>query len=203
MTDTTKPPLGLKPRWLHEEQRLAEVREALERYEGLIDPPPDEWLGEYKWLTARVAINRRNSCYTSQKQPQEPMADQQGTSTPSDPKGEVTNDRQHYVGVPVLPDELLEKWYGCRLLKVEREAAQNLIDWVADKQLQFCLEWLRRVANMPNTAERIARELRPKPLRDQALQDLEDLIPSLMGTAGVGERLSRLRHAIKSIPGEL
>ena len=50
-TDIKKqPPVGLKPRWLHEEQRLKEVKEAILRYIDAGVAIPKEWMEEYEEL---------------------------------------------------------------------------------------------------------------------------------------------------------
>lgn len=48
---TPKPPLGLKPRKLHDEDRLNEVRSAIRRYVVARLDVPAEWLTEYFELT--------------------------------------------------------------------------------------------------------------------------------------------------------
>lgn len=45
-----KPPLGIKPRRLHEKQRLAALVEAIKRYAEADFPIPDEWWEEYEEL---------------------------------------------------------------------------------------------------------------------------------------------------------
>lgn len=47
---TNKPPLGLKPRWLHEKQRVKEICDAMERYAQARMPVPVEWITELKDL---------------------------------------------------------------------------------------------------------------------------------------------------------
>ena len=42
----TKPPLGLKPKWVHDMQRKIEILEAMERYCDAEVPIPKEWLRE-------------------------------------------------------------------------------------------------------------------------------------------------------------
>lgn len=42
-----RPPIGLKPRWLHDEQRQIEVKEAINRYINVGMKIPQEWLDEY------------------------------------------------------------------------------------------------------------------------------------------------------------
>lgn len=45
-----KPPLGLKPKWLHDEQRLDEVVAAINRYIEAKKLIPQEWMEEYNLL---------------------------------------------------------------------------------------------------------------------------------------------------------
>ena len=46
--ETVKPPLGLKPKWLHDEQRHAELVSAIKRRLKKGVDIPDEWIREYK-----------------------------------------------------------------------------------------------------------------------------------------------------------
>jgi hypothetical protein len=48
------PPLGLKPRWLADEQRLQEVADAINRYRKAGVAIPLEWLDEYDELGRRL-----------------------------------------------------------------------------------------------------------------------------------------------------
>lgn len=41
-----KPPIGLMPEHLHKEQRLTEIKEALQRYAAVYKVPPIEWIAE-------------------------------------------------------------------------------------------------------------------------------------------------------------
>jgi len=45
-----KPPVGLKPKWLHDEQRLDEIKAAISRYTEKGEPIPQEWIEEYNSL---------------------------------------------------------------------------------------------------------------------------------------------------------
>jgi len=49
-----RPPLGLKPKWLHDEQRLAAVTGAISRYTETKKEIPSEWLEEYNYLVTIV-----------------------------------------------------------------------------------------------------------------------------------------------------
>lgn len=50
-----KPPLGLKPRWLHDAFRTYDIVSALERYIEVRKPIPIEWVEEYNELAERRA----------------------------------------------------------------------------------------------------------------------------------------------------
>lgn len=54
-----EPPLGLKPRWLHDEQRLAEVDAAIERYTKERRIVPQEWLDEQEHLQFQKRIHNK------------------------------------------------------------------------------------------------------------------------------------------------
>lgn len=48
-----RPPLGLKPRWVHNEQRLREVNEAIQRYRAANKEVPKVWYKEHSLLTVQ------------------------------------------------------------------------------------------------------------------------------------------------------
>lgn len=54
IADMEKPSLGLKPMWLHNEERLKEINEAISRYGEAGMDIPDEWIGEMQSLQAYV-----------------------------------------------------------------------------------------------------------------------------------------------------
>jgi len=47
-----KPPTGLKPKWMADEQRMVEISVAITQYMGSCKPIPKEWLAEYNKLAA-------------------------------------------------------------------------------------------------------------------------------------------------------
>lgn len=50
-----KPPLAVKPRWIHEEHRMAALQEAFNRFMDVYHEIPQEWLDEYNELAKRKA----------------------------------------------------------------------------------------------------------------------------------------------------
>ena len=52
--DMLKPPLGLKPRWLAEEERFDEVDEAIKRYVQANKKVPSEWRDEWNELYVKM-----------------------------------------------------------------------------------------------------------------------------------------------------
>ena len=48
--DSIKPPLGVMPRWIHDQKRLHALYEAMERYKERHFPIPKEWENEYQEL---------------------------------------------------------------------------------------------------------------------------------------------------------
>ena len=48
--DDCKPPIGLKPKWIHEEERKTEILDAMERYSEAGLPIPKEWIEELREL---------------------------------------------------------------------------------------------------------------------------------------------------------
>jgi hypothetical protein len=53
---STAPPIGLRPRWLVDEQRASEIVEAINRYAAMSKPVPLEWVTE---LQERLATRSR------------------------------------------------------------------------------------------------------------------------------------------------
>ena len=47
---TKKPPLGLKPKWVHDYERKCEILDAMERYSEVNFPIPKEWITELREL---------------------------------------------------------------------------------------------------------------------------------------------------------
>ena len=52
-----KPPLGIPPRHLHEENRMQQISDAVARYTEVFKPIPAEWIEEYNELAARRTTN--------------------------------------------------------------------------------------------------------------------------------------------------
>lgn len=50
------PPLGVKPRWIIEEERIKELQDAIKRFLDTNWPIPDEIFKEYNALTERLDI---------------------------------------------------------------------------------------------------------------------------------------------------
>ena len=49
-TLTSKPPLGLKPKYIHDKARVEEILDAMERYSYQRFPIPIEWIEELRGL---------------------------------------------------------------------------------------------------------------------------------------------------------
>jgi hypothetical protein len=47
VTEHPRPPLGIKPKWLHDEQRREDIIEAAFRCYEAKKPIPIEWINEY------------------------------------------------------------------------------------------------------------------------------------------------------------
>lgn len=48
-----KPPLGLKPKWVHDEERKLEILDAIERYSEAEKSIPKEWVIELRELICK------------------------------------------------------------------------------------------------------------------------------------------------------
>lgn len=53
------PPIGVKPRFIHDEQRLDEIEKAIVRFAGARWPIPDEVTEEYNELAERLKREKR------------------------------------------------------------------------------------------------------------------------------------------------
>lgn len=53
MPEYERPPLGLRPRIIADEQRLQEIKEAIMRFMAADRSIPQEWLDEYNELVAK------------------------------------------------------------------------------------------------------------------------------------------------------
>lgn len=54
MSMVKKPPLGVAPKWFHQEHRLGELCEAVVRYRQEAVSIPDEWLEEIRDLSGEI-----------------------------------------------------------------------------------------------------------------------------------------------------
>ena len=50
MCEHQKPPLGLKPKEIHDQQRALEILEAMKRYVLADEPIPTDWFNELSFL---------------------------------------------------------------------------------------------------------------------------------------------------------
>jgi hypothetical protein len=54
MEKLRKPPIGIKPRYLHDEQRLKDLQGAIKRYAKKFFQINPEWITEYNQLIAKL-----------------------------------------------------------------------------------------------------------------------------------------------------
>lgn len=54
-----RPPLGLVPRYIRQEERLKEINEALQRYITAVKPIPSEWVEEKLYLEAILEVRKK------------------------------------------------------------------------------------------------------------------------------------------------
>lgn len=52
----SKPPLGVKPKWLHDEERKQELKKTIERHLVESEAIPIEWVEEYNELTSSRGV---------------------------------------------------------------------------------------------------------------------------------------------------
>lgn len=60
MKRSEKPPFGVKPRYLLDEERINELKEAIGRFLESNWPIPDEITAEYNYLTERLEVEGEN-----------------------------------------------------------------------------------------------------------------------------------------------
>lgn len=58
--DKNKPPIGIKPRYIHDEQRLIDIQRAIERFLYACMPIPIEWIYEYNELVVKQKEGEQN-----------------------------------------------------------------------------------------------------------------------------------------------
>jgi len=60
MKKTKQPPLGVRPRFILDEERINELKEAIGRFLDSNWPIPDEITVEYNYLTERLEVEGEN-----------------------------------------------------------------------------------------------------------------------------------------------
>lgn len=60
MEQVTKPPLGVIPKWIHDEHRREDVGSAIIRYVEACLPVDPEWVEEYNSLTEAISKRSRS-----------------------------------------------------------------------------------------------------------------------------------------------
>ena len=61
MKRSKKPPLGVRPRFLLDEDRINELKEAIVRYLTANWPIPDTIISEYNYLTEKLEVEGENN----------------------------------------------------------------------------------------------------------------------------------------------
>jgi hypothetical protein len=100
------------------------------------------------------------------------------------------------------PPELVQQWIneedGLTAGHIATQAAQ----WGADQELEACCKCLT-LLGCSGTAAEVRADRRPKPpsLKEQALADLDYLIPYL-NNIGMGFKSTNLRRALEALPND-
>jgi hypothetical protein len=115
------------------------------------------------------------------------------------------------LGTPVPPDELIEEWkeqysrirYSDQypIGACSKFIAHRTATWAANEQLRLCVQWLDG-DGFPNLANRIQRDMRPKPPspKQQALEELEMMQDELHAKTGSGFATPALDRILESLP---
>ncbi len=54
-----KPPLGLRPRWVVLKHRLQEIDEAIQRYNKVSKPVPEDWIKEREYTSVELQCAKK------------------------------------------------------------------------------------------------------------------------------------------------
>ena len=101
------------------------------------------------------------------------------------------------------PPDLVEQWEGETAHTTKDEmwhVAVQAARWGANQELEACCEWLQHdYPNIGANALRTARRPKPPSLKEQALNDLDD-IPTHDDEGRQVVDLSNIRRAIEQLP---
>jgi hypothetical protein len=120
----------------------------------------------------------------------------------------MTN-QQHPISVP---QELLNQWCrwepGQTVLPSDglwRKIADNSAQWGADQELEACCEWAKQFNYDDECYEdklRNARRPKAPSLKEQALEELEDIMIKLHNETGSAFTASAIRRGLEALPND-
>jgi hypothetical protein len=103
---------------------------------------------------------------------------------------------------PIMPpDELLDKWNNLPLST--QEIFVIVAQWGADQELVACCEWMANVPDFYTGSEidlRAARRPKPLSLKQQALEELENMVKAAKDFGFSGTDPTAIRQVLEALP---
>ena len=106
---------------------------------------------------------------------------------------------------PITPSpELVEQWFDNSPLDRGLTLATQAAQWGADQELEACVEWLDKGLMTPYVAIRLRSDRRPKPpsLKEEALQQLDEISTCFLVTHGGPIVCDKIRKALEALPND-
>ena len=123
----------------------------------------------------------------------------------------MTNQQHPITPPPELVQEWLTEFYGSPTAPGEstRHVATRAAQWGADQELEACCDWMSEcTVGCPNEL-RAARRPKPPSLKEQALEDLEqidghavDQLSAYVIHGDLKRRVSNIRRALEALPDD-
>ena len=107
------------------------------------------------------------------------------------------------------PPELVGQWadsspiqYSDELWAYELFIAHQAARWGADKELEACIEWLDFYSSATDARDlRLARRPKPPSLKEQALEELDELLAAVK-QLGIFNPPKNIRRALEALPND-
>jgi hypothetical protein len=108
----------------------------------------------------------------------------------------MTN-QQHPITLPI---EMVEQWADMLSSRLDHDVFSLAVQWGADQELEQCMELLEKWGfNTTTTRLRAARRPKPPSLKEQALEELEQLRGDA-NSMGMGFDAPAIRRALEALP---
>jgi hypothetical protein len=102
------------------------------------------------------------------------------------------------------PPELVQEWVWLDATCTDIDVFSAAAQWGADQELEACCEWLVRNYNYPEAGNplRAARRPRPPSLKEQALEQLDEIAAVFRMTHGDDIVCDKIRRALEALPND-